>query len=182
MLQVSLIPTVNPALRYLKNRPTGTSYVPPVDSRFEMHDQNSDAGIFLAGEKKVANTHPVLICLTETRSSPGLTINLSSNNPFRNRAASPALPSPHSPRFDVNSSNNTNNHRPISRNPFLDVTDSDDRNPPSSTRAPVQNMAVPNGASSPPKDAIVSHAKELFVRHSSHPLHITDLQNLFFNF
>ena len=159
---------------YLKDPYHKNSYVPPVDSRFETHDQSSDAGIFLAGKRRVANIHPVLIFPLETRISPGLTINLSSNNPFRNRAASPASfggqPSPQSPRFDVNSSvnsssNTTNNHRPVSRNPFLDVNDNDDQNLPSSTRLPVQNMSVPNGASSPPNSAMAAHAKELFVRH-----------------
>ncbi|RYP75193.1 hypothetical protein DL771_002518 [Monosporascus sp. 5C6A] len=49
-------------------------------------------------------------------SGPGLTLNLSSNNPFRNRAASPggiSPPLPHSPFDDPPA-------RPVSRNPFLD--------------------------------------------------------------
>lgn len=51
-------------------------------------------------------------------SSAGLSINLSSNNPFRNRAASPssieaAFASPASPFDDPP-------RRPLSRNPFLD--------------------------------------------------------------
>ncbi|KAK0628583.1 Pal1 cell morphology protein-domain-containing protein [Bombardia bombarda] len=50
----------------------------------------------------------------DQQSSAGLTLNLSSNNPFRNRGAvSPGLQSPPSP-FDDPSP------RPISRNPFLD--------------------------------------------------------------
>ncbi|OAA48569.1 Pal1 cell morphology protein [Metarhizium rileyi] len=53
--------------------------------------------------------------------SPGLSITLSSNNPFRNRAASPASPdvaaaSSTSSPFD----DPTPGQRPISRNPFLD--------------------------------------------------------------
>ncbi|KAF2850158.1 Pal1-domain-containing protein [Plenodomus tracheiphilus IPT5] len=61
--------------------------------------------------------------MPERRPSPGLALNLSSNNPFRNRAASPGAPSP-------NNINNNSNHpnaadrsssgsRPMSRNPFL---------------------------------------------------------------
>lgn len=144
-------------------------HVPPVDSRSETHDQKSHAGTFLAtaGKRRVANILPVLIFSTETRLSPGLTINLSSNNPFRNRAASPAslgsLPSPQSPRFDVTGSNTTNNHRPVSRNPFLDATDNDDTNIPPPSH--LQNMHVANRAPSPPKPALMSHATELFVRH-----------------
>lgn len=53
--------------------------------------------------------------------SPGLSINLSSNNPFRNRAASPAS-------LDAAFATSTNSpfddptpiQRPVSRNPFLD--------------------------------------------------------------
>ncbi|OTB01815.1 hypothetical protein M426DRAFT_25275 [Hypoxylon sp. CI-4A] len=58
--------------------------------------------------------------------SPGLTLNLSSNNPFRNRAASPnALSPPHSPFDDP-----LPPPRPTSRNPFLDPS-----NQPSTTPA-----------------------------------------------
>lgn len=51
--------------------------------------------------------------MPDRRASPGLTLNLSSNNPFRNRAASPAGASPalHTP--------NSAGSRPVSRNPFL---------------------------------------------------------------
>ncbi|KAK5656219.1 hypothetical protein OQA88_4980 [Cercophora sp. LCS_1] len=58
---------------------------------------------------------------TDQRSA-GLTLNLSSNNPFRNRAISPALPSP----FDDPPP------RPVSRNPFLD--------PALTTRSSLQNI------------------------------------------
>ncbi|KAK3394059.1 Pal1 cell morphology protein-domain-containing protein [Podospora didyma] len=55
----------------------------------------------------------VVIRMHDLRSA-GLTLNLSSNNPFRNRAASPALsPKPASPFDDPPP-------RPVSRNPFLD--------------------------------------------------------------
>ncbi|KAG5993545.1 hypothetical protein E4U54_003330 [Claviceps lovelessii] len=55
------------------------------------------------------------------RPSPGLSVNLSSNNPFRNRAASPAgldpaRASPTTSPFD----DPATRQRPVSRNPFLD--------------------------------------------------------------
>lgn len=121
--------------------------------------------------------------LAEARLSPGLTINLSSNNPFRNRAASPAslnsLPSPQSPRFDVNHSggnvsSNTNNGnnpatspRAFSRNPFLDVIDNGERSPPANPSGfPMPpSMPSPNGASSQPTSTATGNAAELFVRH-----------------
>ncbi|KAF2738824.1 Pal1-domain-containing protein [Polyplosphaeria fusca] len=51
--------------------------------------------------------------MPERRPSPALSLNLSSNNPFRNRTGSPAIPSPglHTP--------NSAGSRPMSRNPFL---------------------------------------------------------------
>ncbi|KAI1359228.1 Pal1 cell morphology protein-domain-containing protein [Xylaria arbuscula] len=74
--------------------------------------------------------------------SAGLTLNLSSNNPFRNRAASPnslASPHPRSPFEDPPP-------RPTSRNPFLDP----DFNPPASqiVTSP-EKMADSKGARSP---------------------------------
>ncbi|PSN67898.1 Pal1-domain-containing protein [Corynespora cassiicola Philippines] len=51
--------------------------------------------------------------MPERRPSPGLSLNLSSNNPFRNRAGSPAAPSP---ALQTPSSAGS---RPMSRNPFL---------------------------------------------------------------
>ncbi|KAL5116448.1 hypothetical protein ACEQ8H_005684 [Pleosporales sp. CAS-2024a] len=53
--------------------------------------------------------------MPERRPSPGLSLNLSSNNPFRNRAVSPGLHSPTSPHDNRSSSGS----RPMSRNPFL---------------------------------------------------------------
>lgn len=47
---------------------------------------------------------------TDSQQSAGLSLNLSSNNPFRNRAASPASPFDEAPLPP----------RPVSRNPFLD--------------------------------------------------------------
>ncbi|KAI0874537.1 Pal1 cell morphology protein-domain-containing protein [Hypoxylon argillaceum] len=79
---------------------------------------------------------------TTTGPSAGLSLNLSSNNPFRNRAASPnslASPLPRSPFEDPPP-------RPTSRNPFLDPSFS------SSTSQLVtspEKMAQPKGAQSP---------------------------------
>ncbi|KAF2125724.1 Pal1-domain-containing protein [Dothidotthia symphoricarpi CBS 119687] len=49
----------------------------------------------------------------ERRPSPGLRLDLPSNNPFRNRASSPGLPSPHDQQRSSSAS------RPMSRNPFI---------------------------------------------------------------
>ncbi|KAF1843058.1 Pal1-domain-containing protein [Cucurbitaria berberidis CBS 394.84] len=53
--------------------------------------------------------------MPERQPSPGLALNLPSNNPFRNRAASPALPSP---LLDTGNRDSSGS-RPMSRNPFL---------------------------------------------------------------
>lgn len=50
--------------------------------------------------------------------SSTLSLNLSSNNPFRNRAVSPSVPSPSAPRSPFDDPP----PRPVSRNPFLDPT------------------------------------------------------------
>lgn len=78
--------------------------------------------------------------------SPDLTLNLSSNNPFRNRAVSPGPPSP----FDLAPP------RPVSRNPFLDA---------SATNQPfVQSPdKMASAAKEPaPKPALTGNAAELF--------------------
>lgn len=84
----------------------------------------------------------------------GLTLNLSSNNPFRNRAISPALPSP----FDDPPP------RPVSRNPFLD--------PAIATRASLQNirssadtMASTDNKASPTADDLFVRAESLRAEH-----------------
>ncbi|KAM5346544.1 hypothetical protein ACJ41O_009549 [Fusarium nematophilum] len=83
-----------------------------------------------------------------SQSSTGLTLNLSSNNPFRNRAASPAsadllFPNkPASPFEDPPP-------RPLSRNPFLDQ-------PPQPLRSP--------GVMSSHSDSKSLSAEEIFVR------------------
>ncbi|KAF1971915.1 Pal1-domain-containing protein, partial [Bimuria novae-zelandiae CBS 107.79] len=51
--------------------------------------------------------------MPDRRPSPGLSLELNSNNPFRNRATSPAIPSP-ALRTPTSSAS-----RPMSRNPFL---------------------------------------------------------------
>ncbi|KAF2744853.1 Pal1-domain-containing protein [Sporormia fimetaria CBS 119925] len=50
----------------------------------------------------------------ERRPSPGLTLNLNSNNPFRNRAASPSLNTP-----PLQTPTSAGSGRPMSRNPFV---------------------------------------------------------------
>lgn len=110
-----------------------------------------------------------LLSITDSDSpkqlSPGLTANLPSNNPFRNRAASPAnsLPSPVTTTFDNIPSRAP--ERPLSRNPFLDQSDKKD-----ATRvqvkqtSPERRPSAMNERSSPRKQALNGHAVELFVR------------------
>ncbi|KAI0805510.1 Pal1 cell morphology protein-domain-containing protein [Xylaria sp. FL0064] len=81
--------------------------------------------------------------------SAGLTLNLSSNNPFRNRAASPnslASPPPRSPFEDPPP-------RPTSRNPFLDP---DFNSPASQVVASPEKMAETKGARSPTAEELFS--------------------------
>lgn len=61
---------------------------------------------------------------TAARETATLSVNLSSNNPFRNRAVSPGLLSSSPRSFD------TANNR-MSRNPFLDASDFPPAPPPS---------------------------------------------------
>lgn len=89
----------------------------------------------------------------EAQNSPNLTATLPSNNPFRNRAASPAsyhsLPSPQIATF------NLPGHaveKPASRNPFLDQIP--------------QTMPATRGRMSPTKPAFSGNTAELFVCHS----------------
>ncbi|GAW15509.1 hypothetical protein ANO14919_049210 [Xylariales sp. No.14919] len=80
--------------------------------------------------------------------SAGLTLNLSSNNPFRNRAASPnslASPPPRSPFEDPPP-------RPTSRNPFLDP----DFNPASQPFTSPEKMAETKSTRSPSADELFS--------------------------
>ncbi|EMD60653.1 hypothetical protein GGP41_000955 [Bipolaris sorokiniana] len=56
--------------------------------------------------------------MPERRPSPGLQLNLSSNNPFR-RAASPGYPSPAFPSPASATNRSSSGSRPMSRNPFI---------------------------------------------------------------
>ncbi|KAF3044178.1 hypothetical protein E8E11_003457 [Didymella keratinophila] len=68
----------------------------------------------MLAEPSMPGNSPIGACFTKRRPSPGLSINLSSNNPFRNRATSPGFPSP------ANQSDRSSSaSRPMSRNPFL---------------------------------------------------------------
>lgn len=103
--------------------------------------------------------------------SPGLTANLPSNNPFRNRAASPAnsLPSPVTTSF--NNIPNTAPERPISRNPFLDQSDKKNGTTIQVRQtSPETASSTMAGRSSPRKPALTGHGVELFV---SRPLLIS---------
>ncbi|KAI9812152.1 MAG: hypothetical protein M1827_004818 [Pycnora praestabilis] len=94
--------------------------------------------------------------LPDRRPSPGLSINLSSNNPFRNRAISPApyqsLPSPESPRL---------NERPMSRNPFFDISDNNEPPPRPPPKPAVGNITASNTTSSQ-KSGFSPSTAELF--------------------
>ena len=95
--------------------------------------------------------------------SPGLTANFSSNNPFRNRAASP-LPSPITTTFDNIPS--TAPERPVSRNPFLDQIQPEEKDNTTvqlRQTSPKRDFYTMAGRSSPKKSALTGHAIELFV-------------------
>lgn len=99
--------------------------------------------------------------------SPGLTTNFPSNNPFRNRAVSPAnsLPSPVTHTFG--NIPNTAPERSMSRNPFLDQPEKKN----SATvqvrpTSPDQGASRMAGRTSPSKPALSGHAVELFVGYS----------------
>ena len=102
---------------------------------------------------------------TERQTSPGLTANLPSNNPFRNRAASPAngLPSPITNTFSHIPS--TAPDRPVSRNPFLDQSDKKNSSTVQMRSAsPEKGPSTMAGRASPSKPMLTGHAAELFVR------------------
>jgi hypothetical protein len=96
-------------------------------------------------------SHPVCATGLDSRPASGLTLNLSSNNPFRNRAASPASNAPRSP-FDPPP-------RPVSRNPFLDAS-------PSNIPPPIASLdRMSSSADAAPRPKLTGNAAELFVRH-----------------
>lgn len=92
------------------------------------------------------------VCYIDSGPSAGLTLSLSSNNPFRNRAASPNSPSGQPSPLDP--------PRPVSRNPFLDGTST---NTKSSQRSP-DKMSFASDAMAP-RPALTGNAADLFVRH-----------------
>ena len=96
---------------------------------------------------------------TGKANSPGLTLDLPSNNPFRNRAASPSsldsLPSPQSLNFNLQ----TPPERPRSRNPFLDGEQLDIFAPNPRPASP-QRMS---GSTSPVRGGLYGNTAELFV-------------------
>ncbi|KAH9873256.1 hypothetical protein J1614_005654 [Plenodomus biglobosus] len=92
--------------------------------------------------------------MPERRPSPGLALNLSSNNPFRNQAASPALPSPNNNTVDRSSSAS----RPMSRNPFLTTFEKEFNK--EASRDLVDMSATMKA--SPKKDTFGTAAEELF--------------------
>ncbi|RDW80184.1 hypothetical protein BP6252_04822 [Coleophoma cylindrospora] len=91
----------------------------------------------------------------ESRLSPGLSLNLSSNNPFRNRAASPALSSTSNQRSPLEAP-----PRPVSRNPFLDATPVNQL--PQSTFGSPDKMAFGTDTKEPPRSALTGNAADLF--------------------
>jgi len=88
----------------------------------------------------------------DSRPSLGLTLNLSSNNPFRNRAASPisagVSPGSYSPREPP--------PRPVSRNPFLEPS-----NTQTSLASP-DKMSFSPDATAPPRPVLSGNAADLF--------------------
>ncbi|KAF2264904.1 Pal1-domain-containing protein [Lojkania enalia] len=93
--------------------------------------------------------------MPERRPSPGLTLNLSSNNPFRNRAASPATPSPglHTPT--------STGSRPMSRNPFLSTFEAEFNKEAANTNLIDMSATMKE---SPKKATFGNTAEELFQR------------------
>ncbi|KAK0109887.1 hypothetical protein ONS95_002558 [Cadophora gregata] len=91
----------------------------------------------------------------ESRMSPGLQLNLSSNNPFRNRAASPALSNGQRSPLDAPP-------RPVSRNPFLD-TSSEQLQPNTYSQRPIGSPGkMPFATDSQPRPALTGNAADLF--------------------
>ncbi|CAO2653174.1 Nn.00g025850.m01.CDS01 [Neocucurbitaria sp. VM-36] len=94
--------------------------------------------------------------MPERRPSPGLTLNLSSNNPFRNRATSPGLPSP----LPASANRSSSGSRPMSRNPFLSTFEAEFNKEASKD---LVDMSATMKAS-PKKATFGTAAEELFVR------------------
>ncbi|APA11876.1 hypothetical protein sscle_08g066460 [Sclerotinia sclerotiorum 1980 UF-70] len=81
--------------------------------------------------------------------SPGLSTNLSSNNPFRNRAVSPAMSS------STQRAHREPPPRPLSRNPFLD-------SPATNQTSSPDKMAFSRTSPSSSGPALTGHAADLF--------------------
>ncbi|KAI9883677.1 MAG: hypothetical protein M1823_004559 [Watsoniomyces obsoletus] len=119
---------------------------------------------------------------TGAPSRPGLNIDLASNNPFRNRAATPqATPtnfSPSNPFFPSNTTT-TNGSRPVSRNPFLDSASVSAMNATDARPAPQSPpLAAPY---SPSADFVVNDLNKLSIHgdarahgHDSRQSSVTD--------
>ncbi|KAF2101262.1 Pal1-domain-containing protein [Rhizodiscina lignyota] len=88
---------------------------------------------------------------------PGLNLSLNSNNPFRNRANSPGLPSPAFASPGALPTPTINSERPASRNPFLAAFEQETNNN-------LRNMAAGDTgrSSSPQQNALDSNTRELF--------------------
>jgi hypothetical protein len=97
----------------------------------------------------------ILFLAIDSRPSPGLSLNLSSNNPFRNRAASPSLSDGQRSPFDPPP-------RPVSRNPFLDASSTVTFQQPRVGSPEKMSFATDSSA---PRPALTGNAAELFVRH-----------------
>jgi hypothetical protein len=102
------------------------------------------------------------LLITERRPSPGLQLNLPSNNPFR-RAVSPSLTSPalNSPASQHRSSSGS---RPMSRNPFLSTFEAEFNKEAKKTDLIDMNADM---RASPKKATFGAATEELFVRLSS---------------
>ncbi|KAH7336214.1 Pal1 cell morphology protein-like protein [Rhexocercosporidium sp. MPI-PUGE-AT-0058] len=91
----------------------------------------------------------------DSRMSPGLQLNLSSNNPFRNRAASPAFSNgQRSPQHPP--------PRPVSRNPFLDSSSEQLQANTYSQQALGSPDKMAFAADSQPRPALTGNAADLF--------------------
>ena len=89
---------------------------------------------------------------------------LSSNNPFRNRTASPPNSLPQSPAVATFNLPHTAPERPVSRNPFLDQNEKKDQTIVNvRPLSPQEQSSKMSGPASSTKPALTGHAAELFV-------------------
>jgi hypothetical protein len=106
-----------------------------------------------------------LFLITERHPSPGLSINLSSNNPFR-RAVSPGLNSPAlaSPT-SLSQHRDSSGSRPMSRNPFLSTFEAEFNKEARKTDLIDMSQDMKD---SPKKATFPTATEELFVRPTSY--------------